>query len=357
MRGFRKLRRAVATSIIRAITSRRIAGEMKAPAGPPRTRRSSALRALLIGGDRRSLARSQAALAAVLADPERVSELAALAEDDDWLVSLRALDLIEKVAHAHPDWVQPHRRLLIGALADSDKWEVRLQIVRALPLVTWTAAERRRAVDILLRDVDHPQKFVRAWAVASLATFARDDAALMPTVQRCLRELERSGSKALATRARHIRARLTPSPKLKPLWSCPKCGARLVTRNLWHSCGRFSVEALFAASAPGVLALARRYIAFVRSLGDVQVIPQKTRLVFVARVRFAGITPRKDGFLASFALPRRVDGPRIVKHESYGPRWQAHQVRIASASDLDDELRGWLRESLAEVGMQAHLGR
>jgi hypothetical protein len=26
---------------------------------------------------------------------------------------------------------------------------------------------------------------------------------------------------------------------------CPRCGARLVTRNLWHSCGTFTLEGLF----------------------------------------------------------------------------------------------------------------
>ena len=78
-----------------------------------------------------------------------------------------------------------------------------------------------------------------------------------------------------------------------PLWHCPKCGARLITRNLWHSCGRFTLEALFAGSGPGVLAAARKYVTLLESLGDVQVLPQKTRLVAVARVRFAGLYPRR----------------------------------------------------------------
>jgi hypothetical protein len=85
---------------------------------------------------------------------------------------------------------------------------LRLQIVRALPLMTWTPGERRPAVEILRRDIEHPQKFVRAWALDGLATFARDDATLLPGVRRCLRELERSGSRALATRARLVRERL-----------------------------------------------------------------------------------------------------------------------------------------------------
>jgi hypothetical protein len=180
------------------------------PIPRPRAKASAvALRALISGGDRRSLARSSTVLALVRAHPQRVAEIAALAGDDDWLVSMRALDLLEKIAREHAEWVQPHRRLLIGRLADSDEWERRLQIVRALPLLEWTPAERRRAVEILRRDIGHPQKFVRAWALEGLAVFARHDAGLMPIVRRCLRDFERSGSGALAARARHVREHLS----------------------------------------------------------------------------------------------------------------------------------------------------
>lgn len=142
---------------------------------------------------------------------------------------------------------------------------------------------------------------------------------------------------------------------LTPLWICPKCGARLVSRNLWHSCAVSSLEALFANADPGVVELARHYIAVLHSLGDVQVIVQKTRLVCVARVRFAGVYPRKRGFLASFALQRQLASPRIVTIDDYGPRWQAHVVRVTADDDLDDELRSWLQESHDSVGVQSRL--
>jgi hypothetical protein len=142
----------------------------------------------------------------------------------------------------------------------------------------------------------------------------------------------------------------------RPLWQCPKCGARLVNRNLWHSCGRFTLDALFSRSAPGVLAAAREYVTLLESLGDVQVLPQKTRLVAVARVRFAGLYPRKDHFIAGFALHRWLRSRRIFKTVDYGPRWRGHYVRITSAADLDDEFRAWLQESHDVVGMQRGLG-
>jgi hypothetical protein len=40
---------------------------------------------------------------------------------------------------------------------------------------------------------------------------------------------------------------------LAGLWICPRCGARLPSRNLWHSCGTFTLEDLFAKSSPAAL--------------------------------------------------------------------------------------------------------
>jgi HEAT repeat protein len=166
------------------------------------------LRPLLSGGDRRSIAQCARALKLVRADPNLVAQLARLAVDRDWLVSMRAMDLLEKLAHERPEWIEPHKHLFIGPLADSTQWEIRLQVVRALPLLSWAPTERKRVLEILLRDAEHPQKFVRAWAVDSLASLAEEDNTLLPPLHRCLRKLERSGSKALRSRARQIVARM-----------------------------------------------------------------------------------------------------------------------------------------------------
>ena len=164
---------------------------------------------MLSGGDRRGIAESNRARALIERDSSRVEELAALTTDENWLVALRALDLLEKFAHDHPDWIEPYKAVFIGPLAASDQWEIRLQIVRALPLFRWTAAQSKRVEAILLENVTFPQTFVRAWALDSLATFSRRRARLAPIVQRHLRAFERSSSKALQARARNIRERLS----------------------------------------------------------------------------------------------------------------------------------------------------
>jgi hypothetical protein len=54
------------------------------------------------------------------------------------------------------------------------------------------------------------------------------------------------------------------SPALPDVCIGWKCGARLVSRNLWHSCGQFTLEDLFAGTGSGVLELARGYVAMHR---------------------------------------------------------------------------------------------
>ena len=168
----------------------------------------SDIRTLLAGGDRRSIMESNRARSLIERDPSRVEELAALTDDTDWLVAQRALDLLEKLAHEHLDWVETYKTIFIGPLAQSDKWEIRLQIVRALPLFHWTSSQARRVERALCDSVTFPQTFVRAWALDSLASFSRRRPRLAPLVQRYLQEFERSDSKALQARARNIRARL-----------------------------------------------------------------------------------------------------------------------------------------------------
>jgi len=137
-------------------------------------------------------------------NPALVADLAALAGDRDPLLVMRAYDLLEKIAHEHTAWIEPYKHLFIGPHAASERWETRLQIVRALPLFSWTAAQRKRAETILLDNVTYPQTFVRAWALDSLATFSAKNPTLLPDVRRYITQFARSRSKALQARARAI---------------------------------------------------------------------------------------------------------------------------------------------------------
>ncbi len=138
----------------------------------------------------------------------------------------------------------------------------------------------------------------------------------------------------------------------KPLWTCPKCGARLVTRNMSHACGPYSIDAFLEGKGTRAREMFDGFVALLRRCGPVTAAPAKTRVAFMVRVRFAGVYSVSDrGMTISFALRRPLEHPRIFRIEKYHPRWYGHFLRIRSPEELDLELLGWLRESY-KVGKQ-----
>jgi hypothetical protein len=121
---------------------------------------------------------------------------------------------------------------------------------------------------------------------------------------------------------------------------------------MWHSCTRITLAEAFSRTAPIVRESFDRYVELIARCGPVTVIAQKTRIVIMGRVRFAGAVVRRDKFIASFALTRRVDDPRL-RVEVYNARWIAHRFDVRSPDDLDiAELRAWLCEAHRDLGMQ-----
>ncbi len=147
-----------------------------------------------------------------------------------------------------------------------------------------------------------------------------------------------------------------PPKPLRPLWRCPKCSERFVTANMWHSCGQFSLQALFSRSDPRVLKLFRKLARMVRACGPVHIIPQRTRIVFQVRVRFAGCIPHKSHLMAGFWLTKPHPDPRFYEIKKYAPRVYGHHIRIESDKDLDPDLMKWIRKSYL-IGQQKHLHR
>jgi hypothetical protein len=89
----------------------------------------------------------------------------------------------------------------------------------------------------------------------------------------------------------------------RPLWTCPKCGAKLVGRNMWHACGDYSVEKFLEGKGPVARSLFGRLVDLIRICGPFEYAPAKTRVAFMVRVRFAAVTrferARDDGRLRS----------------------------------------------------------
>ena len=79
------------------------------------------------------------------------------------------------------------------------------------------------------------------------------------------------------------------------LWECPQCGARLVSRNLAHSCGDHSIEKFLAGKSRIGRTLFNRFVALVGKCGPFDIAPAKARVAFLSKVRFASVKPSQQG--------------------------------------------------------------
>ena len=145
--------------------------------------------------------------------------------------------------------------------------------------------------------------------------------------------------------------------KKRPLWTCPECGAQLVTKNMWHSCGSWSLEHHFVDSPPVIRAIFDRFQELVEACGPVTMIPQGTRIAFMVRVRFGGCVVRKKWVNISLWMMQRLeDDPRLAEVADFNRGTFGHRFRISDPEQLDDEFAGWVREAY-RVGCQEHLDR
>jgi hypothetical protein len=143
----------------------------------------------------------------------------------------------------------------------------------------------------------------------------------------------------------------------RALWTCPRCGHRFVSANVWHSCTSYTLEDAFARSTPDARAAFDAFVALIERCGPVEVIAQKTRIVIMGRVRFAGATVLRDRVRLNVALTRQIDAPWVEGVVSYGDRWNAHRFIVASPADLDriEELPLLVCEGYRDLGMQGSL--
>jgi predicted transport protein/predicted RNA-binding Zn-ribbon protein involved in translation (DUF1610 family) len=144
----------------------------------------------------------------------------------------------------------------------------------------------------------------------------------------------------------------------RKMWRCPKCSRAFVTRNVEHTCRRYTLAQHFRNRPREVVALYREFVRCLRAAAPkgarLTILPQKTRIAFQARTLFASAQLQRQALAASLVLPRVVTHPRITNVQSGSPRSYLHHFRVASAADLRGAVAAWMRDAW-RVGLQLHL--
>ncbi len=142
--------------------------------------------------------------------------------------------------------------------------------------------------------------------------------------------------------------------KERSLWRCAKCGRHFANRNPSHACGRYELAHHFRGKRPEVRELFDQVVAFIRTLGPVRILPEKTRIAFQVRMSFVQVTPRANWLDGHVVLARRLNDPRFRQVQTISPLNHVHTFRLMTPGDLDERFRQWLAEAYA-VGEQRHI--
>jgi hypothetical protein len=159
---------------------------------------------LLVGGDRRTIGRSNLVTEMVSRDPALFPNLIAGLWSADRLVRMRAADATEKVTRKRRELLQPYKKKLLGLMSEAKEQELRWHLAVIVPRLPLNANERRLATSWLNSYLDDRSSIVRTCALQGLTEFALHDRSLRAKVLEVLREAARKGTPAMKARSRKL---------------------------------------------------------------------------------------------------------------------------------------------------------
>jgi hypothetical protein len=140
-------------------------------------------------------------------------------------------------------------------------------------------------------------------------------------------------------------------------WHCPRCGAPFTNANASHSCVVIGLDQHFRGADPAVRAAFDRLVELVEVDGPVSVVPQKTRIVLAAPMRFIAIQVRRDRLIGHI-LHERAVAHRVVTEivpNAYGSGLYLHRLWVRSDDELDESFAALVRDAARRVGRRERL--
>lgn len=132
------------------------------------------------------------------------------------------------------------------------------------------------------------------------------------------------------------------------MWTCPKCKAQFVQKNLWHSCGHFTVEGFLKGKPDRGVQLFQYFLKEYRKIGPILLHPVKTRIAFMVQVRFSGVNRiGRDHIAGGFWLKQKMPSKKFYKIEFIPKDNWLHYFRLHDESEIDAEFRRYMRMAYA----------
>lgn len=159
---------------------------------------------MLEAGDRRTIGRAEQVAALVSKHPGLFPTLVTGLWSENPLVRMRAADATEKVTRGNPQLLGPHKRELLGLMAEAQQQELRWHLAAMIPRLKMNHVERQLATAVLQNYLEDRSSIVKTFALQGLTDLADDDPELRVKVIETLREATRKGTPAMKARSRKL---------------------------------------------------------------------------------------------------------------------------------------------------------
>lgn len=164
---------------------------------------------MLKGDDRRSIGRSNEVVTRVLKDQELFEPLFSGMLTGDPIIRMRSADVAEKVTAIHPEYLVPHKGVLLNTLSNVEQAEVRWHVAPMLARLPLSEAEQTAVVDILTTYMNDRSSIVKTFAMQALCDLAERYEVLRPVALLHIKELVVIGTPAMKARGKMLLAKLT----------------------------------------------------------------------------------------------------------------------------------------------------
>jgi hypothetical protein len=163
------------------------------------------VREQLAGGTRTSVGEAEQVVKKALTVVPLRREIYELFLDDDPVVAMRASYVAMKLAQSDPATAQEFKKMLLKNLSLYRQQEVRWHVPQTLVHMKLTAAERRKAYEVVMEwSETDASKIVAYYGLQAAADFAEVDDALLEDFIPRLRKLNARGAKSVSNRCKKI---------------------------------------------------------------------------------------------------------------------------------------------------------
>jgi hypothetical protein len=144
------------------------------------------------------------AIDAVQNNPSLFSTLIKGMHHNNELIAMRSADAVEKLTFVHPQWLTPHKRVLIALLDYSNQQEVLWHLAQIIPRLILSKNEKHQLIKKFVSYLNNKSRILVTFSMQAMVDIADNDDQLKNEIYPIIKDLSETGSGAMRSRGRRL---------------------------------------------------------------------------------------------------------------------------------------------------------